>query len=844
MPHCSPRPRPSRLPALLLAVVLLATGCGDGGSPTDTTPPPPPPVQVSLTPTSASLDQGATASFTASVTNAQNTAVSWATTGGTLSGQGNTVTLTAPETAGQVTVTATSVADGTRSASATVTVAAVAVSLTAPEAPILRHGTATLTAAVSGTVTTGVTWEATCEGVDAEGATATWAAPGTPESCQVTATSTADPSRSASAELAVDPAFVVNAAADEDDGRCDPDHCSLREAVILGLAELEEGAEELQIRFASSLEGATLTLASTLPTLRGRISIVGPGPEALTIDANAGNDGDRRVFSIVEGDVLLEGMTLTGGDTENLPPALRRGGGVSAAVGSEVRLRNMVVQGNRSRASGGGVSAVTGSILYIQDSRILENHASSGGGLVLSEATLILEDSEVRGNTTSDVAGGIRADESEVTIRGSQVADNVSNSAGGGIYLAASSTATIEETVLEGNRSVASVGGGVALLTQSTAAVEGVTLRENRSALGGGGVYVSASILNMEGSTLTGNESENNAGGGLHFTGAQGSIAGSRFEGNVARGSGSGGGGAAIVFSSSVTMEAVEVVENEAPAGSGGGVLVGSASEVTWSGGLVRGNRAETLAGGISIGFSQVTLQDLDVAENEAGTFGGGVSATGPGPVLLERMTLRGNTAGNGGGGLSLQVTEGGAVVRNVTISGNTAQNGAAARIGNAALLEHVTMVGNLSSPIEPTWGGGLFLFGSSASQLRLRHVLMAGNLTDGEPRGCTVLPGGASFVSEGGNVVEDTACAEWLSHGSDRVGVDPGVEAALGDHGGVTPTHALVEGSVAIGAGDTSTCAETDQRGFLRSEGCDAGAMQANGTAPAPGLRLSTLRR
>ena len=76
-------------------------------------------VAVSISPVSAALLTGATQQFTATVTGSTNTAVTWSATGGTVSSNG---LYTAPATAGTYSVTATSQADTTKSASATVTV--------------------------------------------------------------------------------------------------------------------------------------------------------------------------------------------------------------------------------------------------------------------------------------------------------------------------------------------------------------------------------------------------------------------------------------------------------------------------------------------------------------------------------------------------------------------------------------------------------------------------------------------------------------------------------------------------------------------------------------------------
>ena len=79
----------------------------------------PPPIVVTISPSSASLQPGSTQQFSATVTGTSNTSVTWSGTGGTVSATGF---YSAPNTAGTYSVTATSVADLTKSASATVTV--------------------------------------------------------------------------------------------------------------------------------------------------------------------------------------------------------------------------------------------------------------------------------------------------------------------------------------------------------------------------------------------------------------------------------------------------------------------------------------------------------------------------------------------------------------------------------------------------------------------------------------------------------------------------------------------------------------------------------------------------
>ena len=104
--------------------MVTATSAADttqSASATVTVQTSPVPVGISISPTRASLPTGGSQQFTATVTSTSNTSVTWAASGGTVSSKG---LYTAPSSAGTYTVTATSVADTTKSASATVTVSA------------------------------------------------------------------------------------------------------------------------------------------------------------------------------------------------------------------------------------------------------------------------------------------------------------------------------------------------------------------------------------------------------------------------------------------------------------------------------------------------------------------------------------------------------------------------------------------------------------------------------------------------------------------------------------------------------------------------------------------------
>jgi hypothetical protein len=178
-------------------LVMFLAGCtlSNAGSAT-------PPAQISLaiSPTSASMQVGKTQQFTATVTGSTNTAVNWSATGGTISSSG---LYTAPNTAGSYMVRATSVADTSKLASATVNVTAptvVAISISPTSASLLTNGTQQFSATVSGTTNTAVTWSTSGGTVSTSGL---YTAPPTAGTYTVKATSATDTTKSASATVTV-----------------------------------------------------------------------------------------------------------------------------------------------------------------------------------------------------------------------------------------------------------------------------------------------------------------------------------------------------------------------------------------------------------------------------------------------------------------------------------------------------------------------------------------------------------------------------------------------------------------------------------------------------------------
>jgi len=198
-------------PVVVVQLSATATATPSAPAPPPTPPPAPTPpatvTSVTISPASASVSTKGTISFTSTVQGTTtNSSVTWTASSGTISSAG---LYTAPEAAGSATITAISVADTTKSASATVTITGApvanpvvsSVTVSPASASVSTSGTAQFAAIVEGTVTNkSVTWKASAGAISSAGL---YTAPATAGSATVTATSVADTTKSASASVTI-----------------------------------------------------------------------------------------------------------------------------------------------------------------------------------------------------------------------------------------------------------------------------------------------------------------------------------------------------------------------------------------------------------------------------------------------------------------------------------------------------------------------------------------------------------------------------------------------------------------------------------------------------------------
>ena|GEM_PF-5984776 len=186
----------------------------------------------------------------------------------------------------------------------------------------------------------------------------------------------------------------------------------------------------------------TINLTDGALLVDSNVIIVGMGTTGAVIDGQ----GTDRVFQVRSGEVVLAGLTITGGNTQGEVSEYNAGaGGGIQQIGGNLTIANSLIVGNTAGTHGGGIYSVgTGGTLTIANSLVAHNSANNGGGGGVyagfeGAGTFNLYGSTVAGNTATQEGGGvnIRGDVT-MNIYNSIVIDNVStsNSAEGDIALA------------------------------------------------------------------------------------------------------------------------------------------------------------------------------------------------------------------------------------------------------------------------------------------------------------------------------------------------------------------------------------------------------------------------
>ncbi len=298
--------------------------------------------------------------------------------------------------------------------------------------------------------------------------------------------------------------------------------------------------------------------------------------------------------------------------------------------------------------------------------------------------------------------------------------------------------------------------------------------------------------------------------------------------------------GITIVYSVTVSIDHFVVQNGYATDGAPGGinsaadgltldhtVVTASSPGGVWSGGglIVRDSSISENTGGPGIMGGALVVENSVVDHNT----GGGITVYQGGP-LISNSTISNN------GGYALRIVDSGAVLKNSTITGTI---GNEADPGTGILYRGIESYNTLSlfnTTVANNWIG--LQVDSGAAMLA--NSIVAANSSDG---GATASDCIGSLSSGGYNIVGSASSCSFAATTGDQVGTaDARIDAKLAPlahNAGPTLTHALLEGSPALNAGNPTAepgsggnaCLATDQRGFARpalaAGACDIGAYE-----------------
>ena len=183
------------------------------------------------------------------------------------------------------------------------------------------------------------------------------------------------------------------------------------------------------------------------------------GPENTIIDGQSWDS--VAVFESGEGpDAVLEGFTLTHG-------AFSWGGGVRIGNASDPTLTDLVIEDSSATQCGGGLY-VLGETSGFTDLIVRNNTAQQGGGICV-DGVVVMEGSEISGNTSTSHGGGAwieghgdyAGSGEALYLYDSSVSSNVAGSSGGGIYNDGSILLLSRVDVVDNQAGSSHNGGGV-----------------------------------------------------------------------------------------------------------------------------------------------------------------------------------------------------------------------------------------------------------------------------------------------------------------------------------------------------------------------------------------------
>ncbi len=538
--------------------------------------------------------------------------------------------------------------------------------------------------------------------------------------------------------------------------------------------------------FVAAANAATYTVTKTADTNDGTCDADCSLREAVAAaNATADNDTvefDAGVFAAPQ-TIILAGMQLIVSNNGTLT--------INGPEASELTISGNNV--TRVFLINAGANAVINTV------KITSGSSNFGGGFV-NLGDLTVNNVTVTGNTSVNGGGGFRVEPNSTTTINSSIVSNNSSVNGGGIDSFGNAAININDSTVSGN-TASNASGGVA--NTGTLIANDSIFSDNRAVGFTGGGIGNFGTATINGSTIRNNSAPGNSGGGIYSTsGGSLTVTDSTISGNSTVGNG----GGVRIFNGTATFSNSTVSGNTAN-GNGGGIS--NSGVATISNSLVSDNTANNGAGaanlnaGSSLSVTGSTISGNSTSTgNPATNAGGGLYNINGGMLTVNSSTINGNSTTNTGAGIYNRSS---LTVNNSTISGNTGSGfgGGGIRIegGGTANLNNSTISHN---PATQSGGGISVVVGSTAN---LNNTIIADSPAGGD---CFNFD---STINAAYSLIEDgLACVNGIN--SNNLTGDPNL-GPLQNNGGPTFTHALLVGSIAIDAGNSTLT--SDQRGSTR---------------------------
>lgn len=503
-----------------------------------------------------------------------------------------------------------------------------------------------------------------------------------------------------------------------------------------------------------------------------------------------------------------------------LTAALAGGGTVTFNCGNgksftftneKVITQDTVIQGgNTVTFNGGSVTRlfrVTASArLTLNDLRLQNGLMSAGcGGAIYNLGTVIILNTLFEKNIAADGGGAICTapfGAPSVQITNSTFLSNGAAQAGtgvgygGAIFLNSTGTLTVTGAVFRENK--AQFGGALAILPGATATIRdkmvgSETFSQNSATHSGGAIYNLGSLnlynTRIGNNSIPSNITVNGYGGGVASLGAL-TIHNSLFYFNQ----GLTGGGLYLTGGLDSSVVHLQQVKIES-------------------------NRAKHSGGGIFADNTTLTITNTTFTNNEAGGSGGGLACAQCARLRLSNSAFVTNTAAYGGGlYVSAAAAPGSARVESTTFSRNQALTSRGGGVYNQGYLQlYFSTIAYNSN--------GVHNLGNAITSFRSTVLHNPGYTNCGSE-------GQMQFNNNGANHVSDNSCGpQFTAAGDPQLGP---LQFELQQQYWSTAFHLPLAGSPLINTGSGS-CPERDQRGRLRPDACDIGAVEFGGRLPVP---------